>query len=212
MNRKALAREFLLFLGSAVFIGISILIWSLVDNQPPEKNKDSVQNIGLRMEVYQNMTDLQLQEEFVEIIDIAYPDNFIRLLRDPKISKQFYSKAKSLELYKWNNNYFSLEELKEAYGDSLENKIEKYQFKKTNVITDLSYPAFRTEIEKDTIYSQNPEIKVYSSKALIPQMTRSGIIWLITIILVIAYPFRWLIYLTKWSIKELRTNANNGYK
>jgi len=204
MKRKVLAREFLILLGAIVVIGASIFIWSLLDNQSTEQNKGSIQSMGFSREIYQNMTDLQLQEDFVEIIDIEYPDNFVMLLRDPEISKSFYAKAKSLELYKWNHNYFSLKELKEEYGDSLEQKIEKYQFRKTNMITDLSYPEFRNEIEKDSISSQNAAIKNQSLKPSLPKMTSSGIIELVLIILLIFYPFRWLIYLTKWSIKELK--------
>ena len=205
MKKKTLAREFLILIGTTVLIGATILFWSLLERPTTKRNDDITKEKGFRTELYQNMIDLKLQDEFKKLIDIEYKDNFVRLLEDPKISKSFYDKARSLELYKWNHKYFPLDTLKKKYGDSLEQKIEKYQFRKTRVITDLSYADFRIQIENDTLSSKRPEpTNSKDSIELIPEMTSVGITWLAIGILLIVYPLRWIFYLTKWSLREIK--------
>ncbi|MDO6852396.1 hypothetical protein Q4599_02315 [Cellulophaga lytica] len=205
MMKKILAREFLILIGTTVLIGAAILFWSLLDRPKTEQNDDIIQEKGFRAELYQNMIHLKLQDEFKKFIDIEYQDNFVRLLEDPKISKSFYDKAKSLELYKWNHKYFPLDTLKKKYGDSLEEMIEKYQFRKTRVITDLSYAEFKIQIENDTLTSIRHEPNnSKNSSELILEMTSKGIARLVIGILLIVYPLRWIFYLTKWSLRQIK--------
>ncbi len=200
ISKKVVAREILILFGTALLILITSFGWYYFDSNDKSTFEENLRP-DFRVELYQKIDSLNLKENYSKIIDINYVENFHRLIADTSINKKFYKKSKELEQYEWNGKLYSLEMLEFKYGDSLNNALEKFNFHKKRVVTDLDYGEFNSKIQKVSSFVPVPKKRQKKGfyENFTPYLVRIGLI-----IFILVYPIRIIFYMIKWSLKEVK--------
>lgn len=202
ISKIVVAREILILFCTVLLILITSFGWHYVNSYEESIFEENIRP-DYRVELYQKIDSLNLKGNYSKIIDINYVENFHRLIADTSINKKFYKISKELEQYEWNGKLYTLEMLKFKYGDSLNNALEKFNFHKKRVVTDLDYGEFNSKIQQVSSFGPVPKKSqkagLFNYDTFTPHLIRIGLV-----IFIIAYPIRIIIYIIKWSLKEVK--------
>lgn len=215
MNKKKLAQEILILFGSTLFILIISGVWylSYAQNESIEESSQKiyVKKSGFREEIYKTLN--RKREAFREIIELYHEPTFFKNIADTSLNRKIYITGKEFNYYTRNNKTISEKRLKKKMGDRMQVFIDSNDFIKTTFLTDLNYEEFNKKIQADTLWSKTVvnanKVEDEVEETTIQRDLRSDFKIIALIILLIAFPLRYIIKTIKWSLKEIKTTADN---
>lgn len=209
MKRKILAREILILFGSLILIAVVTGIWylSFYSNNSKQSTQEILEEkTGFREELFYKIKFSPAKDEFATILEVYHKPTFLKKISDTILNRKVYEKGKEFDRYILNEKYFSPVQLEEKYGEKMDEAIDRFGFRKKVLLTDLTYSDYNKKLQDDKISGSilKKDSIDYKEEVISSKNFKSDFKFISIVILSIAFPFRYLINLIKWSWREAK--------